>query len=82
MAGPIKELSDVKIEAENYQSKLASEHPPELSLVDSWYPEEIEQVPLDIARLYCLRQNCAFELAYREKYIALFCDRCWHLPAF
>ncbi len=72
VAGPIKELSDVKIEAENYQSKLASEHPPELSLVDSWYPEEIEQVPLDIARLYCLRQNCAFELAYREKYIALF----------
>lgn len=72
VAGQIKELTDVKLDAENYQSKLANEHPPELSLIDSWYPEEIEQVPLDIARLYCLRQNCAFELAYREKYIALF----------
>lgn len=72
IAGPAKELADVKVDAADYQNKLAKEHPPELSLTDSWYPLEIEQVPLELARLYCLRQNCTFELAYREKYIALF----------
>lgn len=72
VTGEMPSQSALDAEARGYDNALASAHPPELSLEDSWYPPLIETIAIEPARLYCLRQNCSFEIMYRQKYMQLF----------
>lgn len=72
ISGERPSQSSLDAEARGYDAGPAKAHPPELSLEDSWYPPLIETIAIEPARLYCLRQNCSFEIMYRRKYMQLF----------
>jgi len=72
VAGARPNPESLSKQANEYENDMAGAHPPELSLDDSWYPGEIEDLELELARFLCLRQNVSFEYFFRKQYIQLF----------
>jgi len=65
---PFKIIDDIEVEEVLANYKAHSKIAPNIEKIKDWYPKNIQNLPLHIARLICQRENCWWDSNLRKRY--------------